>query len=64
MWNLKLIYFKISLVYFIKVIQIKLIYDMLDDTKRKSQVVNQRRADKDQNKDEKINTGQQNTAQK
>ena len=50
--------------YFIKVIQIKLIYDMLDDTKRKSQVVNQRRADKDQNKDEKINTGQQNTAQK
>ena len=37
--------------YFIKVIQIKLIYDMLDDTKRKSQVVNQRRADKDRNKD-------------
>lgn len=37
---------------------------MLDDTKRKSQVVNQRRADKDRNKDEKINTGQQNTTQK
>ena len=57
-------HFKISLVYFIKVIQIKLAYERIEDTKRISEVVYQRRADKNRNKDEKTNTGPQNTTQK